>query len=422
MSEDSMVSDTSVRKTSFSGWKRLLFLFAIFGPGLMVMLADTDAGSIITAAQSGAEWGYRMILPQIILIPILYLVQEVTVRLGLVTGKGHGELIRERFGMKWALLSVSTLFVAAVGALVTEFSGIAGVSELFGIPGWISVSFATLLLIVIGFSGSYRRIERIGIAFGLFQLFFFVAMFMAHPSLHALTQGFSSMPLQNRGYLFLLAANVGAVIMPWMVFYQQGAVIDKKLDTRHLKAARQDTILGSIITQLVMVAVVVVVAATIGRTNPGQSLNDVQQIARALTPFLGQTGGKVIFGLGMIGASFIAALVVSIAGAWGMGEAFGFNHSLNHKISEAKWFYLIYTLAHIGGAVLVIASVNLIQLNIDVQVMNAMLLPIVLGFLLALEAKALPEKWRMKGFRKYTVWTLSGLVMTFGLYMAVTSL
>jgi len=230
------------------------------------------------------------------------------------------------------------------------------------------------------------------------------------------------MPLQNRGYLFLLAANVGAVIMPWMVFYQQGAVIDKELDTRHLKAARKDTLFGSVLTQLIMVAVVVAVAATIGRTNPGQSLNDVQQIAQALTPFLGQVGGKVIFGLGMIGASFIAALVVSIAGAWGIGEVFGFNHSLNHKISEAKWFYLIYTLAHIGGAILVIASVNLIQLNVDVQVMNAMLLPIVLGFLLVLEAKALPEKWRMRGFRKYTVWTLSGLVMTFGLYMALTSL
>ncbi len=422
MSERPVGRESLPNDPSFFSWKRLILLFTAIGPGIMVMLADTDAGSIITAAQSGAQWGYRMILPQIVLMPILYLVQEVTVRLGLVTGKGHGELIRERFGLKWAMLSVSTLFLAAVGALVTEFSGIAGVSELFGIPGWISVVFAVILLIVIGLSGSYRRVERIGITIGLFQLFFFVAMVMAHPSVSSVAHGISSMPLQNRHYLFLLAANVGAVIMPWMVFYQQGAVIDKGLGTQHLKAARRDTLFGSIITQLVMVAVVVATAATIGRMNPNQSLNDVQQIAQALTPFLGQVGGKVIFGLGMVGASFIAALVVSIAGAWGIGEVFGFSHSLNNKLSEAKWFYLIYTLAHVGGAILVIASVNLIQLNIDVQVMNAMLLPIVLGFLLVLEAKALPENWRMRGFRKYTVWAFSGLVMSFGLYMALTVL
>ncbi len=418
MTEGSLAGEPSI----YSWKRRLLLLLTSFGPGIMVMLADTDAGSIITASQSGAQWGYRMILPQLILMPILYLVQEVTIRLGLVTGKGHGELIRERFGMKWAMLSVSTLFLASVGALVTEFSGIAGVSELFGIPGWISVVFATILLILIGLSGNYRRVERIGIAFGLFQVFFFAAGFMAHPSLPQMAHDLTQLPLQSRGYLFLLAANVGAVIMPWMVFYQQGAVIDKGLDTRHLKAARQDTLFGSVFTQLVMVAVVIATAATIGRTNPNQPLNDIQQIATALTPFLGQIGGKLIFGLGMIGASFIAALVVSIAGAWGIGEAFGFNHSLNQKVSEAKWFYLIYTLAHIGGAILVIASVNLIQLNVDVQVMNAMLLPIVLGFLLVLEAKALPEKWRMRGLYKYVVWVLSGIVMSFGLYMAFTSL
>ncbi len=405
-----------------SNWKRLALFFAAIGPGIMVMLADTDAGSVITAAQSGAQWGYKMILPQIILMPILYLVQEVTVRLGLVTGKGHGELIRERFGMKWAMLSVVTLFIASVGALVTEFSGISGVSELFGIPGWISVSIATILLIMIGLSGSYKRVERIGIAVGLFQVFFILAAFLARPHMHELVRGFLSMPLGNHGYLFLLAANVGAVIMPWMVFYQQGAVIDKGLDTTHLRSARRDTLFGSVVTQLIMIAIVIVTAATIGRSHPNQALNDVQQIAQGLVPFLGSTVAKIVFGLGMVGASFIAALVVSIAGAWGIGEAFGFNHSLNHKISEAKWFYLIYTLAHVGGAILVIFSVNLVRLNVDVEVMNAMLLPIVLGFLLVLEAKSLPKEWRMSGFHKYLVWIISGIAMAFGLYMAVISL
>ncbi|QQE78150.1 NRAMP family divalent metal transporter [Alicyclobacillus sp. SO9] len=404
------------------GWKRFILMLAAFGPGLMVMLADTDAGSVITAAQSGAQWGYKMILPQLILIPILYLVQEVTLRLGIVTGKGHGELIREGFGLKWAILSVLTLFVASVGALVTEFAGLAGVSELFGVPGWITVSAATLFLIALGLSGSYKRVERVGIAVGLLELLFIPAAFMAHPHLPDLISGVRSIPIHNANYMFLLAANVGAVIMPWMVFYQQGAVIDKKLGPQHLRTAKSDTLIGSVVTQIIMIAVVIATAATLGMSHPGQSLNDVQQIAQALVPFMGVAGAKVVFGLGMVGASFIAALVVSVAGAWGIGEAFGFNHSLNHRFKDAKVFYSIYTLAHVGGALLVIFSVNLIQLNIDVEVMNAMLLPIVLGFLLALEAKVLPTEWRMKGAYKYTVWTVSGLVMLFGLYMALTTL
>jgi len=413
---------TEVGRERKVNWKRWGILISAFGPGLMVMLADTDAGSIVTAAQSGAQWGYRMILPQIILIPILYLVQEVTVRLGLVTGKGHGELIRRHFGLKWALLSVTTLFVAAVGALVTEFAGLAGVSELFGIPGWFTVSVATIILVFLGLSGSYKRVERVGIAVGLMELLFIPAAFMAHPHLHDFLAGLGSIPLGNRNYLFLLAANVGAVIMPWMVFYQQGAVVDKHLGPRHYRSARMDTIVGSVVTQLVMVAVVVATAATIGKVHPGESLGSVQEIAKALNPFIGVWGAKVVFGMGMVGASFIAALVVSVAGAWGIGEAFGFNHSLNQKFRDAKLFYTIYTLAHVGGALLVIFSVNLVRLNIDVEVMNAMLLPIVLGFLLLLEAKVLPPAWRMKGFYKYMVWTISGIVMAFGLYMAVITL
>lgn len=417
-----MANDSLTFPNKSKRWRLFAVLAATFGPGLMVMLADTDAGSIITAAQSGAQWGYKMILPQLLLIPILYLVQEVTVRLGLVMGRGHGELIRERFGMKWALLSVITLFIASVGALVTEFAGIAGAGELFGIPSWLSVSVVTIVLIAIGLTGSYKRFERIGIAIGLLEIFFFVAALMSHPIPSEMVKSLASMPLNNKDYVFLLAANVGAVIMPWMVFYQQGAVIDKGLTSRDLKAARWDTIFGSIVTQLIMVAVVIVCAATIGKVNPGQTLNDVKQIANGLEPFLGFFGAKLAFSLGILGAGVIAALVVSVAGAWGIGEVFGFNKSLNHKFKDAKIFYLIYTLAHVGGALLVIFSINLVKITVDVEVMNAMLLPIVLGFLLALEAKVLPKEWRMKGFYKYLVWSLSGIAMAFGLYMTISSI
>ena len=400
-------------------WKRLAFWMTIIGPGLMVMLADTDAGSIITAAQSGAEWRYAMLLPQLLLIPILYIVQEMTVRLGVVTHKGHGELIREHFGMGWALISVLTLFVAAVGALVTEFAGIAGVGEMLHISPWITVPLVTVLLVWIGLSGSYRRVERIGIAVGLLELLFIPAAILARPDPSQLLHDLTNLPLGQGDYLFLLAANVGAVIMPWMVFYQQGAVVDKHLrGERQLKVERWDTWLGAIITQIVMIAVVVAVAANVEKTHANVTLNSIQDIAAVMQPSLGVVGAIVFCGLGMAGAGFLASLVVSLAGAWGIGEAFKMNRSLNMPFRKAKKFYIIYTLAHVGGGLLVLSGVSLVSLTVDIEVMNAMLLPIVLGFLLALEQVALPREERIRGWYKIVVWAVCLLVIGFGLYMA----
>ncbi|BCI88457.1 hypothetical protein NIIDMKKI_36630 [Mycobacterium kansasii] len=259
-------------------------LLAVWGPGLVVMLADTDAGSLITAAQSGAQWGYRMVLPQLILMPILYVVQEMTVRLGIVTGRGHGALIRERFGRGWAWLSAFTLFASAIGALLTEFVGVAGVGELFGVSRWVSIPIATTMLLALALTGSYRRVERIGLAIGAAELAFLVAMVMARPQFDALLAGLSSMPLGNSSYLLLVAANVGAVIMPWMIFYQQGAVVDKHLSVATIRQARYDTATGAVLTQLIMIAVVLTVAATIGTHQEAAPLQTVGQIAGALTP------------------------------------------------------------------------------------------------------------------------------------------
>ncbi len=405
-----------------SPWHRRLMRYSLlFGPGIMVMLADTDVGSVVTAAQSGVQWGYRMVLPQLILIPMLFIIQEMTVRLGIYTGKGHGELIRERFGRGWAWLSVSTLFLSVVGALITEFSGIAGVGTLVGLPPWLSVGIATAALIAIGVSGRYQRVEWIGITLGSLELAFFVTAILAHPKFGLVVHGLVNMPLNQSGYVFLLAANVGAVIMPWMIFYQQGAIIDKHWDGSHIRAARWDTGIGSVITQFLMIAVVLTAAATLGHDKIS-SLQSIVQIADALKSVMGATAGKIIFGAGILGAGFVAALVASIAGSWGIGEAFGMKHSLNHRFREAPGFYIIYTLAHVTGAIMVIASIDLVQLTIDVEVMNAMLLPIVLGFLLLLESKALPAEHRMHGGYRVVVWVLSSVVMAFGLYMIGVSL
>ncbi len=196
-------------------------VLAVLGPGLVVMLADTDAGSVVTAAQSGAQWGYKLLLLQFLLMPVLYLVQELTVRLGIFTGKGHGELISETFGKTWAYVSVAGLTVATAGALLTEFSGVAGVSELFGEPRALGVALAALTLLVVVWTGSYRQVERVALAMGGFEIVFFGIAWVSHPDLHAVVDGLTHAPLGNRSYMTLVAANIGAVIMPWMIFYQQ---------------------------------------------------------------------------------------------------------------------------------------------------------------------------------------------------------
>ena len=399
------------------GWQHFL---AVFGPGLVVMLADTDAGSVITAAQSGAQWGYKLLLLQAILIPILYLVQELTVRLGIVTGQGHGELIRTHFGPFWAWISVSTLVLACVGSLIAELSGMAGVGLLFGIPAWISMTVVIAGLIVMAWTGSYRSVERSAMAIGAFELVFFLVAWKAHPDPSAMVAGVLQPPLHEPSYLYLAAANIGAAVMPWMVFYQQAAVVDKGLKPQHLRAERWDTALGAVITQAVMAAVLIATAATLGRQNPHAPLDTVQQIAQALTPFVGEHAGKMLFALGMTGAALVSIIVVSLTAAHGVGELRGFKHSLNHAPREAPWFYGIYILVLGLSGMLVASGINLVNLSVAVEVMNALLLPIVLGFLYLLARRALPGPYRLGG--AYAVMVAIVILATagFGLYAGLS--
>jgi len=397
----------------------LKIFLAIAGPGIVVMLADTDAGSIITAAQSGAVWGYRLLLLQLILIPVLYITQELTVRLGVVTKKGHGELIKSHFGKFWAWVSVSTLMICCIGAIVTQFVGLAGVGLLFGVPSWITLIVVIGFLLTIAITGSYQSVERCAIFVGLFELIFILVAWLAHPSYQEILRGLTSLPIHNSKYLYLAAANIGAVIMPWMLFYQQSAIVDKGLTPEYLKMARLDTAIGAIITQVIMIAVIIMMAATIGKTNPGVSLNSVQQISEAITPFLGKTTGLILFALGLVGASFVAAIVVSLTAAWGLGEITGYRHSLEHKPREAPWFYIIYTLILVLGGLLVVSGIHLVKLSVAIEVMNAILLPIVLGFLYILAVKALPDPYRLKGVYAVVVGIILFVTAAFGLIAGI---
>jgi Mn2+/Fe2+ NRAMP family transporter len=397
-------------------------LLAVAGPGIVVMLADTDAGSVITAAQSGAQWGYRLLLLQVVLIPILYVVQELTVRLGVVTGCGHGELILQRFGRGWAWLSVTTLAIACVGALVSELSGLAGVGLLFGVPAWVTMVAVVGGLVTITWTASYRSVEWTAIAFGSFELAFIWIAWEAHPSASAVLDGIAHAPLGNPAYLYLVTANIGAVLMPWMIFYQQSAVVEKQLGPEHLRVARWETGIGAFLTQFVMIGVLVATAATIGRASPNAPLNPVQQISDALTPFLGISLGRIVFAFGIGGAALVATIVVSLTAAWGVGEVAGYRRSLADHPFEAPWFYGVFTLCLVLAGVLVASGTNLIALSVGVQVLNALLLPIVLGFLFALANRALPEHYRLKGSYAVLVGVIMLITSGFAVYAAVVGI
>jgi len=395
---------------------RLTRYVSVFGPGLVVMLADTDVGSIITAGQSGVQWGYRLLLLQFVLVPILFMVQELTVRLAIFTGRGHGELIAETFGRFWAWVSVTGLAIATMGALITELSGVAGVGELYGVPRGVSLALAATALVAVVLTGSYRRVERVAIALGLFEFAFFAVAWLAHPSLEEMARGAISIPFGNKDYVYLAAANIGAVIMPWMVFYQQSAVADKGLRPEHLKAARWDTALGALVTQLIMAAVLVATAATIGKKTPDASLATVGDLSQALTPFLGDGIGRLVFSLGVLGAGMVAAIVATLALAWGVGEVTGYRRSLELRPTQASWFYGVYAACVVGCAVLVAIWPDLVALNVGVQIMNALMLPLVLGFLIALAVRALPPQHRLKGWYFWVLCVVVGLTTLLGVF------
>jgi len=379
-------------------------------------------GSVITAAQSGARWGYSLLPLQFLLIPVLFVVQELTVRLGIFTGKGHGKLIREHYGAGWAWVSVGGMVASILGAMVAEFSGVAGVGELFGVPRDTSLSLAVGFLLLVVWAGSYKRVERIALALGAFELAFLWVALKAHPHSGSWAEAFAISPWHDGGFRYLVAANIGAVIMPWMIFFQQSAVVDKRLRPDQLRASQWDTAIGSVVTQLIMAAVLVTTAATLRARDGAESLSTVGQIAQALTPYLGPQAGRLFFGMGILGAALIAIIVTSLAAAWGIGELTGYKHSLESRPTEAPWFYGVYAIAVVGSALVVSHKPNLIALNLGIEVMNALLLPLVLGFLVLLAARALPEEHRLSRLHLWAAAATCAITSVVGIWCALSGM
>lgn len=375
-------------------WRRLAL---IAGPGLVVTLADTDVGSILTAAQSGAQLGYRLLLLQLLIIPLLFMVQELTIRLGVNTGQGYAELVCRHFGRRWSMLVVGTVIVSCLGALVTEISGLAGVGEMYGIAAWQTSVLAVGLIFVMVLTGSYRSVERVAIALGLFELAFFFVAWRSHPDLSTMLRQSVQLPFGDHGYLYLLAANLGTSIMPWTVFYQQSAIADKGLSREDLPGARLETLLGAVLCQCITAAILVAGASMAGNGAATGTLSSIPQLAAALTPLLGDDAGRIVFALGLGGAALVAIIVVCLTGAWAVGEVAGVHHSLDHGLAAAPWFYGAFALILAAGGALVGSGVNLVRLSIAAGVVNALLLPIVLGVLFYLACTILPEPDRLKG-------------------------
>jgi Mn2+/Fe2+ NRAMP family transporter len=375
----------SAARWSAVGLRRLdvAGLLRVLGPAWVVMLADVDAPSVLTAAQAGTQFGYALLLPLMLLIPILYLVQEMTARLGVVTGMGHAELLRERYGFGWAAAAVVSMAGIDLLAYVAEFAGIVLGASILGVPAWLAVACALAFHTLPVLTASYRRFEQIALALSLALFTFVILAFTVHPNPAAVLGGLSlAQPVQNRSYMDLVVATIGAVIMPWMLFYQQAATVDKGLGVRDLRAARTETLIGAIASELLMAAVVIASAAAMGShvTGVPQGLADLPAgLARLATGV-----PAVLIAVGMVGAGLLAAVVISLSSAWAWAELFRWPHSLNLSVRRAPFFYGLYLLEVVPAALVALLARDLVTLIIDAMILNVVVLAIPLAFLVRL--------------------------------------
>jgi len=386
--------------------RRTLLFLAALGPGIITMIADNDAGGISTYAQTGAKSGFSLLWAFIILVPMAYYVQEMTVRLGAVTKRGHAEAIFDGFGKFWGWFSIFDLALINWLTLVTEYIGMTQAMRLFNIPEWITFLGVTLLLLCIVITGRYWTFEKITLFFCLFNLVYIPAALWAMRTGNVaggwltVGEGFLNPHFGFAGgfapvaVLTLIMANIGTTITPWQIFFQQSAVVDKGMDVNQIKAGKIDTFIGSFMT-CVVAAFIIIATAAVFYYNPDpdpkwRMIDSAAQTAAAMPLVMpaehwGQWA-KVLFAIGLFDAGLLGALCISLATSWALGEVFGWAHSLNRGVREAPWFYVAYVLMLMSaGVVSLIASIDVQNLiTIFVQVVAVTLLPAALTFLILL--------------------------------------
>jgi NRAMP (natural resistance-associated macrophage protein)-like metal ion transporter len=374
--------------------RRLLVLLAVLGPGIITMVADNDAGGISTYSVTGAKYGFKLLWILIILLPMAYYIQEMTVRLGAVTKRGYAEAIFEGFGRFWGWYSLADLALVNWLTLITEYVGMTAAMSLFGIPPWLTVIGVTAVLLGVVMTGKYWTFEKLTLLFCAFNIVYVPAAFWAMksptaPGWDAVWHGLlvPELPGSHLGeFLFIILANIGTTITPWQIFFQQSSVVDKGLDLHDIKYGKIDTLVGSLFTCLVAAFIIITTGAAFHYHDPPIIIEDAKQTAEALVPLLPHAKGQMartLFAIGLFNAGFLGALCISLSTSWAVGEVFGWAHSLNRSIKQAPWFYVIYFFMLLSaGVVVLIPGAPLITITMFVQVVAVTLLPSVLVFLL----------------------------------------
>lgn len=362
--------------------KAIKLFLIIAGPGIIVMLADNDAGGITTYAATGSKYGYGLIWFLLILLPVAYYVQEMTVRLGAVTKKGHAEAIFDAFGSLWGWFSLIDLLLVDFFTLITEFIGMTAAASIFHIPPIVTIVVVIIAMGAMVLQGRYWTWEKIAFLFAAINLIYIPAAFMVQPSVsNIIQQGF--IPHFPGGFnnqiFFFLMANIGTTIAPWMIFFQQSSVVDKGMQEKDIPWGRVDTLVGSFFTVIVAIFIVIVTATVLF----GVNIESAAQAAILLMKTNNLLG--TFLAIGLFNAGFLGAICISLASSWAFGEVFGWAHSLNLKVKQAPWFYAAYfiTLVLAGGVVL-IPNAPLVLITLFVQVIAVTLLPALLVFLIIL--------------------------------------
>ena len=372
------LSGTGARSRATRRLRRYLF---VLGPGLIAANAGNDAGGVVTYASAGAQFRYRMLFLMVLITLALVVVQEMAARLGAFTGQGLVSLIREEFSLRVATFAVVCLIVANVGLVVSEFAGIAAAMELFGVSRYLSVPVAAAVIWGSVVFGSYRYAERVFLLLSLVFFAYPVAAVLAHPDWHQVfAQTFLPHFEANKAFLLLAVALVGTTITPYMQLYQAAAVADKGIGPDEYRLERIDAVSGSVFSNIIAGAIIIATGAAIGGRGP---LGSAKEAARALRPVAGKAAEK-LFGIGLLGASALAAAVVPLSTAYALAEAIGAERSVSRKFSEAPLFMSLFTAQVVLGALLAIKPGNLLNLLLATQVLNGLITPIVLVFILIL--------------------------------------
>jgi NRAMP (natural resistance-associated macrophage protein)-like metal ion transporter len=377
--------------TFLKRWKiRLLIFLAVVGPGIITANVDNDAGGIWTYSAAGAQFGHMLLWTMIPTTVALIVVQEIAARMGAVTGKGLSDLIREEFGFRITFFMMMGLIIVNFGNVVTEFAGIAGSLELFGLNRYYTVPVCAVIVWLIVVKGQYKTVEKIFLAASFFYLTYIVAGFLAKPAWLQALEATIVPPHKEmflrQDYLYMVIGVVGTTIAPWMQFYLQASIVEKGVTRRQYKASRLDVVMGCVFTDVVAWFIIVACASTL-YVHGYHNISDAKDAAQALHPLAGDYA-YILFAMGLFNASLFAASILPLSTAYAVCEGLGFESGVGKRFSEAPVFYWLYTILIAAGAgVILLPNIPLVKISILSQVVNGIVLPFVLVFMLLLVNK-----------------------------------